>query len=133
MAPRRWSFLVPILVFATTCLVVTWLVLFGLGVSFTALHGVLVAWFCLMTIGMHAWQEPAMITDPKGFVRRFMAALMLKMVLSIALLVLVLLRVENADVVPAAMVFAFLYLAFLSFSTARLIRLSRRLSTEQAR
>jgi len=130
MAQRRWSFLVPILVFAATCLVVTWLILFGLGIAFTALHGVLVAWFAMMTIGLHAWQEPAMVTDPKGFVRRFMAALMLKMVLSVALLVLVLLRVANAEVVPAALVFAFLYLAFLTFSTARLIRLSRKRPAE---
>ena len=59
-----------------------------------------------------------------------MAALMLKMVLSVALLVLVLLRVANAEVVPAALVFAFLYLAFLTFSTARLIRLSRKRPAE---
>ena len=130
MAPRRWSFVLPIVVFAAICLVVTWLVLFALGIAFTALHGTFVAWFGLMTIGLHAWQEHAMARDPKGFVRRFMAALMLKMVLSLALLALVLITVPGTDAVPAALVFALIYLAFLTFSTVRLTKLSRKPSGE---
>lgn len=125
MEARRWSFLVPILLFSAACAVVVWMVLYALGVTFTALHGMFIAWFALVTIGLHMWQERGLATDPKGFVRRFMAGLMIKMLVSLVLLVLVLLRSPRAEVVVSALVFATLYLAFLAFSTTRLMALSK--------
>ena len=125
MEARRWSFLVPILLFSAASAVVVWMVLYAMGIAFTALHGMFVAWFALVTIGLHMWQERGLSTDPKGFVRRFMAGLMIKMLVSLVLLVLVLLRSPRAEVVVSALVFATLYLAFLAFSTTRLMALSK--------
>ncbi len=124
MEDRRWSFLVPILLFAAACAVVLWLVLFAVGVAFAPLHGMFIAWFTLLTIGLHLWQERGLASDPKGFVRRFMAGLMIKMVLSLGLLVVIILRTSQ-QAVATALVFAVLYLAFLAFSTARLMALSK--------
>ena len=68
-----------------------------------------------------------MASDPKGFVRRFMAGLMLKMLLSLAVLFALLIRAPEKNVMPNGIAFAVLYLAFLAFSTVRLSALSRKL------
>lgn len=68
-----------------------------------------------------------MATDPKGFVRRFMGGLMLKMLLSLGVLVVLLLRAPKETLMISGIAFAVLYLAFLSFSTVRLSSLSRKL------
>jgi hypothetical protein len=127
MAPRRWSFLIPILLFAATMGLLQWLVLFALRLPFEPVHGLMLAWFTLLAIGLHLWQEHAMAADPKGFARRFMAGLGIKMLLSLGMLVLVLLRSPKESVLTAGITFAALYLAYLAFSTVRLSGLSRRL------
>ena len=86
MAPRRWSFLVPILLFTAAMTILLWTALFGLRVDFEPLHAIMLAWFTLVTASLHLWQEHAMATDPKGFMRRFMGSLALKMLLSLGLL-----------------------------------------------
>ena len=78
-----------------------------------------------ITLLLHRWQERALVEDPKGFVRRFMTGLVIKMFLSIFVLVVLLLIAPKPVVVPLALCFALLYLAYLVFSTTRLLRLSR--------
>lgn len=127
MAPRRWSFLVPILLFTAAMAVLMWFAFFGLRIAPEPLHGFMLAWFAMITVVLHLWQEHAMAADPKGFVRRFMAGLMLKMLLSLSVLVVLLLRAPADTVMPSGIAFALLYLAFLTFSTMRLSALSRQL------
>lgn len=127
MAPPRWSFLIPIALFTAAMAVLLWLALFGLRVPFGPEHGIMLAWFALVTTALHLWQEHAMASDPKGFVRRFMGGLMLKMLLSLGVLVVLLLRAPKETLMVSGIVFAALYLAFLAFSTMRLSGLSRKL------
>lgn len=127
MAPPRWSFLIPIALFSAAMAVLLWLALFGLRVPFGPEHAIMLAWFALVTTALHLWQEHAMASDPKGFVRRFMGGLMLKMLLSLGVLVVLLLRAPKETLMVSGIVFAVLYLAFLAFSTMRLSGLSRKL------
>ena len=127
MAPQRWSFLIPIVLFSTAMAVLLWLALFGLRVPFGPEHAIMLAWFALVTTALHLWQEHAMASDPKGFVRRFMGGLMLKMLLSLGVLIVLLLRAPKETLMVSGIVFAALYLAFLAFSTVRLSGLSRKL------
>jgi hypothetical protein len=127
MAPPRWSFLIPIALFSAAMAVLLWLALFGLRVPFGPEHAIMLAWFALVTTALHLWQEHAMASDPKGFVRRFMGGLMLKMLLSLGVLVVLLLRAPKETLMVSGIVFAALYLAFLAFSTVRLSGLSRKL------
>lgn len=127
MAPPRWSFLIPIALFTAAMAVLLWLALFGLRVPFGPEHAIMLAWFALVTTALHLWQEHAMASDPKGFVRRFMGGLMLKMLLSLGVLVVLLLRAPKETLMVSGIVFAALYLAFLAFSTMRLSGLSRKL------
>lgn len=125
MGPRRWSFLIPILLFSAACGLVLWVVLYAINLPFLPLHGVMVVWFALLTAGLHTWQEHGLATDPKGFVRRFMGGLMLKMLLSLVLLVVLVLRLPGEQVANVGISFAVLYIAFLVFSTTRLMRMVR--------
>lgn len=127
MAPRRWSFLVPILLFTAAMGLLLWIAFYGFQQPLGPAHGIMLLWFAAITTALHLWQEHSMATDPKGFVRRFMAGLMLKMLLSLGVLVVVLIRAPKATVMPNGIAFALLYLAFLAFSTARLTGLSRKL------
>jgi hypothetical protein len=127
MAPQRWSFLIPIGLFTAAMAVLLWIALYGLRVPFEPLHAIMLAWFALVTASLHLWQEHAMATDPKGFVRRFMGGLMLKMLLSLGVLVVLLLRAPRETLMISGIAFAVLYLAFLGFSTVRLSGLSRKL------
>lgn len=128
MAPRRWSFLVPILLFTAAMTILLWTALFGLRVDFEPLHAIMLAWFTLVTASLHLWQEHAMATDPKGFMRRFMGSLALKMLLSLGLLTVLLLRAPKEKLLVSGVAFAVLYLAYLAFSTVRLSALARKLS-----
>lgn len=127
MAPRRWSFLIPILLFTAGMGLLMWIAFYGLQHPLQPVHAIMLLWFAAVTTALHLWQEHAMTTDPKGFVRRFMAGLMLKMLLSLTVLVVLLIRAPQESVMPNGIAFALLYLAFLAFSTARLAGLSRKL------
>ncbi|MBK7944582.1 MAG: hypothetical protein IPJ85_04405 [Flavobacteriales bacterium] len=127
MAPRRWSFLIPILLFTAAMGLLLWIAFYGLKQPLEPAHGIMLLWFAAITTALHLWQEHSMATDPKGFVRRFMAGLMLKMLLSLGVLVVLLIRAPKETVMPNGIAFALLYLAFLAFSTARLTGLSRKL------
>lgn len=125
MTTRRWSFLLPILVFSACCSAALAGVLVASGAPISMHYVGAVVYFASITAVLHAWQEHAFVTDPKGFVRRFMAGLMLKMLLSVVVLVLLLFTVPKSVSIPLALSFAVLYLAFLAFSTLRLMRVSR--------
>lgn len=72
-----------------------------------------------------------MITDPKGFVSRFMLGLLGKMLLSLLMVVALLILLPRERSIPLALTFAVLYLAYLAFSTLRLTRLSRTLNVKE--
>lgn len=124
MATRRWSFLLPLTLFTLCCAAALIGVLLLSGADLTAHFVGILVYFAAITAVLHGWQEQAFVTDPKGFVRRFMAGLMLKMFLSVVVLVILLLTVPKSISIALSLSFAVLYLAFLAFSTLRLMRLS---------
>ncbi len=95
------------------------LTLLGLHPSWA--YGALIALLGVATWLLHAWQEGQLLTDPKGFVRRFMLGLVLKMMMALLLIVLVVMVLPRALALPLALAFAIQYLAFLAFSTIRLM------------
>ncbi len=125
MAQGRRSPLLPILLFTAVVAVCTWLVLNMLGQPFTAAYAGILGYFTLITCALHLWQEQGMDNDPKGFVRRFMAGLVMKMFLSLMVIVLLVFLLPRNTALPLAVTFAVLYLAYLGFSTARLSMLLR--------
>jgi len=124
-APQR-SYLTVLVAFTLACVA-------GLALTARALHlppnpvflG-LPLYFAVLTFLLHRWQEKALAGDPKGFVQRFMTALVVKMFASVAVLVALLLTAPDAFITPMALGFAVLYLAYVVFSTVRLMRLSQR-------
>jgi branched-subunit amino acid transport protein AzlD len=127
MAPVRWSFLVPILLFTAGMGLLLWIAFYGLRQPLEPAHGIMLIWFAAITTALHLWQEHSMATDPKGFVRRFMGGMSLKMLLSLGVLVVLVVRAPKEAVLSSTIAFAVLYLAFLAFSTVRLTALSRKL------
>lgn len=125
MATPGRSFLLPLVLFTLCCIGVLAGVLSLAGMHVTMHYYGIVAYFTAITAILHRWQEKGLDTDPKGFVRRFMAGLMLKMFLSVIVLVILLLTVPKHLSIPLSICFALLYLAYLAFSTVRLMRLSR--------
>ena len=123
----RWSFLLPTLVFAACCYAVLWGILFLLKISFTYLLGGAVIYFTVLTLVLHAWIESAAGTDSKAMVHRFMASLAIKMMVSLLLLVVLLMKLPRDTVITFALVFVGCYLAFLAFSTSRSLRLLKRI------
>ncbi|HEX2617382.1 MAG TPA: hypothetical protein VHL57_07550 [Flavobacteriales bacterium] len=122
---RRPSPVVPILLFAAVCAAATFGALTALHLPFTWHYAAVIIYLAGITLVLHLWQEGALITDPKGFVNRFMLGLVLKMLLSLVLIVAVLFLLPREIALPLALTFAVLYLAFLAFSTLRLMARSR--------
>lgn len=125
MSPGRRSPLLPVLLFALTCAGLTYGTLHLLGHPLHWAYAAVIGYLGLTTWLLHHWQEEAMHTDPKGFVRRFMTGLVVKMLVSLFLLLAIVFLVPGDLALPLALMFALLYLAFLGFSTARLVNLSR--------
>ena len=124
-SPR--SPLLPVFLFGAVCTGATWLALRLGGRPFNWPYIAVLAWFTFITLALHLWQERAASTDVKSFMRRFMAGLVIKLLLS---LVLVFVLIELLDDAPSlkyvVIAFVILYLAFLAFSTARLVMLLKR-------
>jgi hypothetical protein len=120
------AFLLPIVLFAAVCAAVMFLTLRFAAIPVSGLFWSMLAWFFVLTLVLHAWQEGGRGGDPKVFVRRFMAGLVIKMMLSLMALVVLLVVLPKDRLVPAAITFVLLYLAFLGFSTARSVGLMRR-------
>lgn len=75
-----------------------------------------------------AWQEKALVTDPRGFMGRFMVGLMVKLLASLFAVAIILFLLPRRQGVVLGLTFAVLYLAFLAFTTVRLSNRSRRAS-----
>ena len=125
-AARGRSFLVPIVLFTLVCAAVTCCVLWLTGNPIDQRIWGIISYFMLLSTVLHAWQERSMITDPKGFIRRYLTGLSIKMFLSLIVLVVLLLATAKADRLPIAVTFILLYLAYLGFSTARMAMLIRK-------
>ncbi len=123
---RTSSPVAPVLLFTATCGGAAALILWSVGVPWHWGYAAALAYLGGITLLLHLWQERAMVRDPQGFVQRFMAGLTLKMFVSIVAVAVVLLTLPRSQAVPLALTFALLYLAFLGFSTGRLVNLSRR-------
>lgn len=124
MATLR-SLLPAIFLFTLLCLGATWFALGALGQSFYWPHVAIAIWFFGVSVLLHRWQERDLSTDLKRFMRRFMTGLVLKLLASLALLALALFALDH-DRKPFMIVFVLWYLAFLGFSTARLVLLLKR-------
>ena len=118
--------LLPIIVFAAVCAAVMFLTLRFAAIPTSGLFWGMLAWFTTLTLVLHTWQEGGRGGDAKVFVHRFMAGLVIKMMLSLLALVVLLVVLPKDRLVPAAITFVLLYLAFLGFSTARSVGLMRR-------
>lgn len=75
-----------------------------------------------------AWQENALVSDPGGFMNRFMLGLMVKLMGSLFAVAIILYLLPRSKGVLLGLTFAVLYLAFLAFTTVRLSNRSRRAS-----
>ncbi len=126
MRSKRWSFLLPIVSFTLACALATWLVLQVAGLPMSQMHWGILSYFMMVSLALHAWQEHAMHNDPKGFVRRFMASLSIKMFLSFFLLLALLLILPQKERLSIAIAFIALYFAYLGFGTARLTHILRK-------
>jgi F0F1-type ATP synthase assembly protein I len=115
----------PVLLFTCVCTAATWFGLRLMDLPFHWSYGLVIGYLAGFTLFLHRWQEGALHTDPKGFVRRFMTGLVLKMLISLFLLLAIVFLVPRDLALPLALTFALLYLAFLGFSTARLVGFSR--------
>ncbi len=126
-ANGRWSFLIPIAIFTLACAAVLVAVLYFAGVPVGRGHVAMLAYFALLTAILHAWQEHAMISDPKGFVNRFMGGLVIKMMATLLVLLIAVVLLPKQRILVYALPLIALYLAFLGFSTARLTARLRKL------
>ena len=127
LAARRWSFLIPIVLFTLACSVITVFVLWSIDRTVHQHIWGIISYFMLLTTFLHAWQERASEHDPKGFIRRYLAGLSIKMLLSLFILIALLLSIAKEDRLVIALIFILLYLAYLGFSTARMALLIRKL------
>lgn len=123
----RWSFLTPIAAFSVICALVLVAVLHLAEVPMGRGHAAMLAYFAVLTAVLHTWQERAMVTDPKGFVHRFLGGLVIKMMLTLLVLLIVVVLLPKPRILPFALPFIALYLVYLAFSTARLTAQLRKL------
>lgn len=125
MAPtketHKWSFALPLFIFSLVCAGAVWLALSFADNTFLPIQIAVLCYFALLSFILLAWQEQALVTDPKGFVRRFMLGMVLKMFISLGLLFYLISVLDNEQEKPLAATFILLYLAFLGFTTVRLV------------
>jgi FlaA1/EpsC-like NDP-sugar epimerase len=113
------------LLFGAACGIGMALALRLFHISFGWPFWVLLAYFTVLTALLLPWQEAA-ASETKRFIRRFMAGLVAKLLGSLAVLFVLLLVAPEELRSPVSVAFALLYLACLTFGTARLfVRLRR--------
>lgn len=100
--------------FALACAAAVAIVFHFVGVASGAVPYLLVLFFLLLSLG-GAWLTRS--KDPKQAVRNSMATMALKMFASLIVVVLVIFLSPREQVLPWALTFAGLYLAFLVFDT----------------
>ena len=121
MSTAGSSPLLSVVLFSALCAVATWFVLQFVSLPFQWQHVVMLAYFAGMSLLLHIWQERA-VTEPRTFVRRFMAGLVIKLLLSIIVMMILVLAL-GVDKSSTIVAFVLLYLAYLGFSTGRLVML----------
>ncbi len=114
-----------IALFSIAVTVLVALVLGFFSYSLSIVHVAEVGFFAVVTWALLRWQESSMHTDPKGFVRRFMLGLTLKMLGCLIVMTVLAFLAPPGLAVPWILCFALLYLAFLGFSVARLMKRSK--------
>jgi len=122
----RWSFVLPVILFGVVCFVALWATLAALHITMLALHQAVVLFFTVLTLLLHGWVHAAASADSRMMVRRFMASMVVKMMVSLLVLMVLLLTRPKDQVLTLALVFMGCYLAFLVFSTVTSLRLIRR-------
>lgn len=110
------------MIFSTAVFLTLWGILTLLNLPLTQVHAGMVLYFTTVTAVILVWVEGGTNPDPKRVVRRYMAALVLKMFLSVLLVAALLVLLPRHRAVPLALTFAVLYLAYLTFTTLRLMR-----------
>ncbi|MCB0769876.1 MAG: hypothetical protein KDC00_05670 [Flavobacteriales bacterium] len=126
MPQRRWSFVLPFLLFNLFCAGALVALLSLFGIPFGMRHLAALLYFLLLGGALHHWQEAALATDAKVSVQRFMTGMVIKMLLTLFLLLIAVVRMPKSSVISFALPFIGLYLAHLAFSTVRLSALMRR-------
>ncbi|MFZ1331148.1 MAG: hypothetical protein WAR83_03120 [Flavobacteriales bacterium] len=125
MAPtkeaHKWSFAIPLLLFSLACGGVTWVALYFAHEPFAPVQIAVLCYFATLSFILLAWQEQALVSDPKGFVRRFMLGMVLKMFISLGILFYLISILDDETEKPFAATFILLYMAFLGFTTVRLV------------
>lgn len=122
----RWSFVLPVIAFGGACAVALFGTLKALALEVNGLHVGILLYFTVLTLLLHGWVHAAASSDSKAMVRRFMAGMAIKMMVSLILLLVLLLTRSKDQVLVVALVFMGSYLAFLVFSTVSSLRLIRR-------
>lgn len=121
MAEGHRSPVLPVLLFSAVCVAATWGALAITGHTFSWPFAVILAWFAGISLVLLSWQERAWGPNVQPFIRRFMGGLVIKLLVSLALLFILINAVPAGTATPLAAAFALLYLAFLGFSTAWLV------------
>ena len=86
MPQRRWSFVLPFLLFNLFCAGALVALLSLFGIPFGMRHLAALLYFLLLGGALHHWQEAALATDAKVSVQRFMTGMVIKMLLTLFLL-----------------------------------------------
>ncbi|MBX2978533.1 MAG: hypothetical protein KF905_04485 [Flavobacteriales bacterium] len=129
MTTGRWSFPISLLVFNLACALGLYAVLAALEQPFGKVHYAALLYFLLLGAILHTWQERAFISHPQGSVQRYMTGMVIKMLLSLLLIMVLVIKLPKEDVLSFALPFMGLYLAHLAFGTVRLTALLRRTRT----
>lgn len=111
-----------VLLFTLACTAATGVLMRAMGLHIGWPHAAIATWFCLVSLVLHLWQERELALDIKRFMRRFMAGLVLKLLASLVLAATLMMVVQQ-DRKALMVMFVLWYMAFLGFSTARLVRL----------
>lgn len=122
MPVRRWSFLLPFLLFNLFCTGVLVMVLAFFQVPFGLQHIAALGYFLVLGIALQAWQGSAFAADPKLSVQRFMTGMVLKMLLTLLVLLVAIVTLPKTSILAFVLPFIGLYLAHLAFSTGRMYR-----------
>ncbi len=94
------------------------------GNPFDWRYMLLLAYFIIVSFFLLRWQESA-ADRTNIFVRRFMAGMTIKLMGSVVLMV-ILMKASPAEMtLPLIIIFVCFYVAFMSFSVARLMRIIR--------
>lgn len=119
--------LIAVLLFTVAVGAVTYAISMLVHWPFGAPQLAMLVFLAALTASLNLWQENAMVSDPKGFMFRFMIGLVLKLMSALVAVVAILMLLPRGKAVPLALTFAALYLVFLAFSTIRLSARSRNL------